>query len=676
MYGLRIELPTDEELALAQHDAAFEAPTLHVDCATQVDDALPRSYSPTDFEVASALEERPSRPRSAAAAAAAAAGRSDDESPYLALDDDDDDGAPPDDGADADGSDGDAADDDALRRPLERVLVPFTSGHPTSDLVVNSLSFFRFEQPRGAVGLRAPPLRSNLICVLSVPRFLGSADVIRFLGGHVRYVRHMRLVRDGDALAKRMLLLLFGSPASAERFRREYHGKRFHSLEPETVVAVHVAQVDFAPPRPPSAAPKKLTLELCAASDATVRVVLEATAPPPPPPLASEVRAAVVAAADWGRGGGGRARPAVWPLGAAEGGGLLGPLLGGSTELPSCPVCLERLDPSVSGVFTIVCNHSFHSHCLRRWADSTCPVCRACDDEDRTTSACENCGNTDGVWICLVCAHLGCGRYGCGAGVKHNEQSGHNFAMELATQRVWDYAADNYVHRLIQNKVDGKLVELPDPGAAGASNSADPTFTTLPLAEMGGEGGGPAAAEMKQRQLEQQLDAMEHEYAALLAGQLDVQRAHYEEKLAGQLQELKQKMWEREQSLAEEAKAAAVARDAAAREAKAAAKRAAAAEAEAAKTKKELDFNKQLNEQVMRNQADLREQVAAARAAEAAAKAEVAAAQDDLRDLTFHLEAQAKIVAEGGGGGELSGGDLAGVTPKPERRKGKGKVRT
>ena len=91
---------------------------------------------------------------------------------------------------------------------------------------------------------------------------------------------------------------------------------------------------------------------------------------------------------------------------------------------------------------------------------------------------------------------------------------------------------------------------------------------------------------------------------------------------------------------------------------------------------KELDFNKQLNEQVMRNQADLREQVAAARAAEAAAKAEVAAAQDDLRDLTFHLEAQAKIVAEGGGGGELSGGDLAGVTPKPERRKGKGKVRS
>ena len=44
-------------------------------------------------------------------------------------------------------------------------------------------------------------------------------------------------------------------------------------------------------------------------------------------------------------------------------------------------------------------------------------------------------------------------RYGCGAGVLHNERTGHNFAMELSSQRVWDYAGDNYVHRLIQNKV-------------------------------------------------------------------------------------------------------------------------------------------------------------------------------------------------------------------------------
>lgn len=32
--------------------------------------------------------------------------------------------------------------------------------------------------------------------------------------------------------------------------------------------------------------------------------------------------------------------------------------------------------------------------------------------------------------------------------------------MQLGNNRVWDYAGDNYVHRLIQNKADGKPVEL------------------------------------------------------------------------------------------------------------------------------------------------------------------------------------------------------------------------
>ena len=31
------------------------------------------------------------------------------------------------------------------------------------------------------------------------------------------------------------------------------------------------------------------------------------------------------------------------------------------------------------------------------------------------------------------------------------------------SQAVWDYAADRYVHRLVQNKADGKLVELSTP---------------------------------------------------------------------------------------------------------------------------------------------------------------------------------------------------------------------
>ena len=30
--------------------------------------------------------------------------------------------------------------------------------------------------------------------------------------------------------------------------------------------------------------------------------------------------------------------------------------------------------------------------------------------------------------------------------------------------QVWDYASDGYVHRLVQSKSDGKLVEVPSPG--------------------------------------------------------------------------------------------------------------------------------------------------------------------------------------------------------------------
>ena len=44
-------------------------------------------------------------------------------------------------------------------------------------------------------------------------------------------------------------------------------------------------------------------------------------------------------------------------------------------ELPSCPVCLDRLDQDVSGcLVTTVCSHSFHASCLSRWGDSSRPV--------------------------------------------------------------------------------------------------------------------------------------------------------------------------------------------------------------------------------------------------------------------------------------------------------------
>lgn len=38
--------------------------------------------------------------------------------------------------------------------------------------------------------------------------------------------------------------------------------------------------------------------------------------------------------------------------------------------------------------------------------------------------------------------------------------------------QVWDYASDGYVHRLIQSKTDGKLVEVPSPAPARREGDA------------------------------------------------------------------------------------------------------------------------------------------------------------------------------------------------------------
>lgn len=42
----------------------------------------------------------------------------------------------------------------------------------------------------------------------------------------------------------------------------------------------------------------------------------------------------------------------------------------GCIELPTCAVCLERMDESVDAVLTVLCNHSFHSACLSQWGDT------------------------------------------------------------------------------------------------------------------------------------------------------------------------------------------------------------------------------------------------------------------------------------------------------------------
>ncbi|XP_062089939.1 BRAP2 RING ZnF UBP domain-containing protein 2-like isoform X2 [Humulus lupulus] len=130
-----------------------------------------------------------------------------------------------------------------------------------------------------------------------------------------------------------------------------------------------------------------------------------------------------------------------------------------SAEQPTCPVCLERLDQDMSGILTTICNHSFHCSCISNWTDSSCPVCRYCQQQPEK-SICNVCQTSENLWMCVICGFVGCGRYKEGHAIRHWKETQHCYSLELETKRVWDYAGDNYVHRLIQSKTDGKLVEL------------------------------------------------------------------------------------------------------------------------------------------------------------------------------------------------------------------------
>ncbi|KAI4387081.1 hypothetical protein MLD38_004941 [Melastoma candidum] len=132
-----------------------------------------------------------------------------------------------------------------------------------------------------------------------------------------------------------------------------------------------------------------------------------------------------------------------------------------SSEQPWCPVCLEKLDLDTSGILTTICNHSFHISCISRWTDSSCPVCRYCQQQPEK-SICFVCQTSENLWMRVICGFVGCGRYKGGHAILHWKETQHCYSLELE-RRVWDYAGDNYVHRLIQSKTDGKLVALNTP---------------------------------------------------------------------------------------------------------------------------------------------------------------------------------------------------------------------
>ncbi|KHJ49124.1 zinc finger, C3HC4 type [Trichuris suis] len=294
----------------------------------------------------------------------------------------------------------------------------------------------------------------------------------------------------------------------------------------------------------------------------------------------------------------------------------------GYAEMPKCIVCLERLDETVLGLLTVPCNHSFHAACMKHWSDTTCPVCRHLITPGFTESqSCPVCGKRDDLWICLICGHVGCGRYANGHAYQHFQETQHTFALEVGGQRVWDYAGDNYVHRLIQSKSDGKLVEF-NPG----NNSIEAT---------------------------EKVEALNLEYSYLLSREMDAQRKYYEDRLT-EFQEgayIKISALEKEVGIIKENS------DATKRllrnvttEKHNLEQKLALAKSKAEELMKLYREELELNSCLRRNQSDysqklnaLQEELATLRQTK---DKEIEALKDEVRDLMIHIESGARLARE------------------------------
>jgi BRCA1-associated protein len=357
--------------------------------------------------------------------------------------------------------------------PQIKKKLAFTSGNPAVETVHGIIHLYN-EHPMGSSAASIGAAKtSRMVCIVAVPNWLSVADLMDFFEAeHLTAMEGIRVLADSSP-NKYMVVVKFREAKEASDFVAELNGRPFSAMSengtPEVCHCAFVKYVDFVKPT------GKSKQESVSSST-------------------------------------------MFPYGAMAGPSLV--------EIPNCPVCLERLDTSVSGLLTILCNHTFHCTCLMQWKeDNTCPVCRFTQQPAGHESLCSKCGTHEGLWICLLCGHVGCSRYQDSHAYTHYKETFHNYALELASQRVWDYAGDGYVHRLIQNKSDGKLVELP---SIHSSSNARPEH-------------------VEDKDGLQKVDAIYLEYQYLLTAQLETQRSWFEQKMreheeirAKQLKELEQ----------------------------------------------------------------------------------------------------------------------------------------
>jgi len=232
--------------------------------------------------------------------------------------------------------------------------------------------------------------------------------------------------------------------------------------------------------------------------------------------------------------------------------------------IPSCPVCLHRIDPLRLGLplpeKDALCSKFCPPPSLVGWATElgqSCPKqrflqpwsrgarCRACrviqqywnqnsqmnsldgdasEEEAMTSLYCRRCSMHKTLWVCLTCGFVGCGRYSNRHSVQHFQETQHPFSLELATLRIWDYVhEDGYAHRV-------DLLECPScPPLRQPWMSRDHLpFSGQPTAVARAVASLPPSAGVSDEKSPKKATMIGEEYEVLLQSALEDQAQHYE----------------------------------------------------------------------------------------------------------------------------------------------------
>ncbi|KAM7475873.1 hypothetical protein LguiB_023116 [Lonicera macranthoides] len=351
--------------------------------------------------------------------------------------------------------------------------LPFSSGNPRIEETRGVMHLYKDDDASSSSEL--PVGRKALLCVLGVPNHMTYADFCQFCGSFVQHMLEMRIVRVDGMEDRYSILIRFDDLMSSDTFYKHFNGRRFSSLEVEachilfTVDVQYTGSIEHAQTSPASST-EQASCPVC---------------------LGIFLKALVMR--DWTK---------IWVVFSQPSATILSIVL---VFLIGQILHARYADIASSSLKNL--NVSFAKH--QRMSGYVFFVVLLVAEGTK--------------FILLYFSYYYAGfsfvpmtRYKEGHAIRHWKETQHCYSLELETQRVWDYVGDNYVHRLIQSKTDGKLVELNHHGA-----HADDCGSC----ECGGDPGFTEAL------WNSKFEAMVNEYNDLLTTQLENQKVYYESRI-------------------------------------------------------------------------------------------------------------------------------------------------